>query len=70
MVILKIQNKITDFFMILAWACPFNFVTSIIRSLCYVMHWYLLFIPTGGGIFVIDVVKLISGNFYFILFYK
>ena len=24
MVILKTQNKITDFFMILAWASPFN----------------------------------------------
>ena len=24
MVILEIQNKITDFFMILAWASPFN----------------------------------------------
>ena len=24
MVILKSQNKITDIFMILAWACPFN----------------------------------------------
>ena len=24
MVILISQNKITDFFMILAWACPFN----------------------------------------------
>ena len=25
MVILRSQNKITDFFMILAWACPFNY---------------------------------------------
>ena len=24
MVILSSQNKITDFFTILAWACPFN----------------------------------------------
>ena len=26
MVILKSQNKITDFFMILAWASPFNII--------------------------------------------
>ena len=26
MVILKTRNKITDFFMILAWASPFNIV--------------------------------------------
>ena len=28
MVILRSQNKITDFFMILAWACPFNLFTA------------------------------------------
>ena len=29
MVILKGQNKITDFLMILAWACPFNHVKQL-----------------------------------------
>ena len=30
MVILKSQNKITDFFMILAWASPFNEIRSVL----------------------------------------
>ena len=34
MVILKSQNKITDFFMILAWACPFNVTLYLMITLC------------------------------------
>ena len=31
MVLLGSQNKITDFFMILAWASPFNYLISKLR---------------------------------------
>ena len=39
MVILRSQNKITDFFMILAWASPFN---SILQGTIY-YFWELFF---------------------------
>ena len=39
MVILRTRNKITDFFMILAWASPFN-VFQITSTACYInMKW-------------------------------
>ena len=47
MVILGIQNKIIDFFMILAWASPFNYTDyldyykacDINMLLCIVLQW-------------------------------
>ena len=48
MVILRSQNKITDFFMILAWVSPFNMIwydTSIVISMCVVTE-------RGGNIYL------------------
>ena len=42
MVILGIRNKITDFFMILAWASPFN-KTSIYLSILYLLAINFMF---------------------------
>ena len=36
MVILRTQNKITDFFMILAWASPFNRKPTILYSSVFI----------------------------------
>ena len=45
MVILKTRNKITDFFMILAWASPFNlFGTLIVKLPQSSQHAYIAFI--------------------------
>ena len=51
MVILRTQNKITDFFMILAWASPFKthiFIYRLIygtdKQMCYVRNVVLLVI--------------------------
>ena len=41
MVILRNQNKITDFFMILAWASPFNII-SIIGLMCIMIQGKML----------------------------
>ena len=43
MVILRTRNKITDFFMILAWASPFNLMSHRIELLGYI---YLIYSVT------------------------
>ena len=36
MVILLSQNKITDFLMISAWACPFKYVQAVMKNKLYI----------------------------------
>ena len=44
MVILRSQNKITDFLMILAWASPFNIFKYLILSLGVIQGFLRLFV--------------------------
>ena len=39
MVILRSQNKITDFLMILAWACPFNATSLVYMNYLMPVHF-------------------------------
>ena len=47
MVILRSQNKITDFFMILAWAGPFNDVPVFSSLRRYHFDYYPIYMSFG-----------------------
>ena len=69
MVILRTRNKITDFFMILAWASPFNLLTSTstptlksLASRCQIRHPRR---PVRAGLY--EQTNTMANNLYLLL---